>query len=102
MEFSDELLDQQPVEERRRHQKAGKKASLPTEEAVRVKRGAVAYRGAVTAVTVAGEEVIIMAKNSRSLMIAHQKLTKFAEFRLGLVHKAVIMSASDVDLDDEL
>lgn len=102
MKISDDLLDQQPDEERRRQQRMAKKARLPREEVKRAKRGAACYKGVVTAVDVGGEQVIIMAKNGKALMAAHQAITNFAEFRLGLVHKAVVMSAADVDIDDEL
>lgn len=102
MDFADELLDQQPSEERRRQQRMAKMARLPREEVIEVTEGATAYRGVVTSVTVAGEQVIIMAKTGSALMIAHQKITNFAEFKCGLVHKAVIMAARDVEIDDEL
>jgi methyl coenzyme M reductase subunit C-like uncharacterized protein (methanogenesis marker protein 7) len=102
MNWDDELLDQQPDEERRRHQKLGRKANMPREEVLKVEKGASCYKGVVTAVKVAGVEVIIMARNSSELMIAHQKITNFADYRLGLVHKAGIMPASAITLDDEL
>lgn len=79
-----------------------KRARMPMEEVLRVKKGAPAYRGVVTAIEVAGEQVIIMAKTGSALMIAHQKITNFEDFRCGLVHKAVVMAARDVEVDDEL
>jgi methyl coenzyme M reductase subunit C-like uncharacterized protein (methanogenesis marker protein 7) len=102
MKLDDELLDQQPEEERRRQQKMGRKMKMPPEEVLRVEKGAACYKGVVTAITVAGVEVIIMCRNSSDLMIAHQNITDFKEFRLGLVHKAGIMAASSITLDDEL
>lgn len=102
MNLDDELLDQQPEEERRRQQKMGRKMKMPREEVLKVEKGATCYKGVVTAIEVAGVQVILMARNSSELMIAHQKITKFADFRLGLVHKAGIMAASSITLDDEL
>lgn len=102
MNLDDELLDQQPAEERARQAKMGRKMSMPREEVLKVEKGAACYKGVVTAIKVAGVEVIIMARNSSDLMVAHQSITNFAEFRLGLVHKAGIMAASSITLDDEL
>jgi hypothetical protein len=102
MDWPDELLDQQPAEERRRQAKMGKKLKIPAEHVLEVTKGAPCYKGVVTAIEVAGVQVILMARTSSDLMIAHQKITNFADFRLGLVHKAGIMAARDVSLDDEL
>ena len=100
--MQDDLIDQQPHEERVRQQKAARHVKLPRESALKVEKGAAAYLGVATAINVAGEDVIILAKNSLALMTVHQRITNFADFKLGLVHKAVIMAASSVELDDEL
>lgn len=102
MDWDDGLLDQTPAEERRRQQKMARKVKMPREDIVSITEGAPGYRGVVTTVSVAGEDIIIMAKNGSTLMIAHQMITNFAEFRCGLVHKAVVVAARDVEIDDEL
>jgi len=77
-------------------------ARMPREDVVSIKEGAPGYRGVATTINVAGEDIIIMAKAGSALMIAHQMLTNFADFRVGLVHKAVLVAARDVEIDDEL
>lgn len=102
MDWDDGLLDQTPAEERRRQQKMARKVKMPREDVVSITEGAPGYRGVATTISVAGEDIIIMAKNGSALMIAHQKLTNFAEFQTWLVHKAVLVAARDVKIDDEL
>jgi hypothetical protein len=102
MDWKDELLDQQPEEERRRQQKMGRKLKMPREHVLKVDKGAACYKGVVTAIEVAGVQVILMARTGSELMVAHQKITNFADFRCGLVHKAGIMAATSITLDDEL
>jgi hypothetical protein len=102
MNWDDEALDQTPAEERRRQQKMARQVKMPREDILSVTEGAPGYRGVATALKIAGQDFIIMAKNGSALHIVHQNITNFAEYKTGLVHKCVLMSARDVQIDDDL
>lgn len=102
MNWDDDVLDQTPAEERRRQQKMARQVKMPREEIISVTEGAPGYRGVATALRIAGEDFIIIAKNGAALHVVHQNITNFKEYSTGLVHKVVMMAARDVQIDDEL
>lgn len=102
MNFKDKLVDQYTDDQKARMRAGARAAKLRREDVVEVVEGAPVVLGVATVVSVAGEDVVIMARSGMALMTAHQKITNFAEFSCGKAYKVGMIQVSDITIDDEL
>jgi len=79
-----------------------KPSSIPNETVLRVREGAIGYRGTATAIKIAGEEVIILTRNVAQLNIVHNYLYPKDTLQARACYPVAMVALVDVTLDDEL
>lgn len=77
-------------------------STFPLEAILEVTPGAMAYRGSAMAVTIAGENVIVLARSLSSLNIVFNKLEPGETLMANKCPDIVIVQRAEATLDDEL
>ena len=79
-----------------------RKAKIPAEKIISVRNGATCYTGIATSFTLAGEDVIIIARTLNQLNIIYNKYFPSVTLRVDFCYDVTMLARSDSTIDDEL